>query len=285
MHDAGKPIFWRDARMPHVEFRQIRDTRKTCYAPHSHTQWSLGAITQGSNTFVYRNTQFRVHAGTLVMMDPDAIHACNPIDNKPWGYQMLYVDARWLTDLRYQAGLLDSPHWRNIPNATLTDARWYAGYLKMTDCLVNPECTLLEKQSLLTEYLTALMRSLAQKPAPPLPKPTERLKEMADYLRDHAADDISLETLCLRFGYSAGHLIRAFKQYSGFTPHGYLINCRIQLGQLELKDGQPIAEAALKAGFSDQPHFQRTFKRLVAATPDQYRRTLLNQHKHATGRK
>nr|WP_245904493.1 helix-turn-helix transcriptional regulator [Halomonas lactosivorans] len=65
--------------------------------------------------------------------------------------------------------------------------------------------------------------------------------------------------------------MRAFKQHFGFTPHAYLINRRIQLGQRDLKRGTPIAEAALNAGFADQPHFQRTFKRLVAATPNQYR--------------
>ncbi|MGO1888564.1 MAG: helix-turn-helix domain-containing protein, partial [Halomonas sp.] len=55
------------------------------------------------------------------------------------------------------------------------------------------------------------------------------------------------------------------------------INQRIQLGQQVLKQGHPIVEAALNAGFNDQPHFQRTFKRLVAATPNQYRYPLLNQ--------
>ncbi|WP_340148164.1 helix-turn-helix domain-containing protein [Billgrantia lactosivorans] len=94
---------------------------------------------------------------------------------------------------------------------------------------------------------------------------------MAAYLDAHASEEISLDDLCERSGYSPGHLIRAFKQHFGFTPHAYLINRRIQLGQRDLKRGTPIAEAALNAGFADQPHFQRTFKRLVAATPNQYR--------------
>ncbi|MBA4502191.1 AraC family transcriptional regulator [Marinobacterium marinum] len=278
MPDANTPQFWRDSRMPHVELRQIRDTLKTCYAPHSHIQWSLGAITQGCNTFLYRDKQLRVDTGTLVIIDPDAIHACNPIDNQPWGYRMLYIDTDWLTALRYNSRLLESPHWRDIPVATLSDPHCYASYLRMTDCLIDPHRALLEKQTALTEYLTTLLHKLAKQPLPPLPTSTGRIPEIASFLRAHATEDLSLDMLCQHFEISAGHLIRAFKAYSGFTPHGYLINCRVQLGQQALKAGNPIAEAALQAGFADQPHFQRTFKRMVAATPNQYRRTLLNQH-------
>ncbi|MNE94729.1 Transcriptional activator FeaR [compost metagenome] len=58
------------------------------------------------------------------------------------------------------------------------------------------------------------------------------------------------------------------------TPHAYVINRRIQLGQSALRLGRPIAEVALESGFADQPHFQRMFKRLLAATPGQYRQVI-----------
>ncbi|MDI7066180.1 helix-turn-helix domain-containing protein, partial [Klebsiella pneumoniae] len=51
----------------------------------------------------------------------------------------------------------------------------------------------------------------------------------------------------------------------------YLINRRIQYSRAQLRRGYPIADVALDAGFADQAHLQRTFRRLVAATPGQYR--------------
>lgn len=283
MNNATHPLFWRDARMPYVELRKVEDGRKVCYALHSHTQWSLGAVTQGNCTFLYRDDRFRISAGTLVMMNPHWVHACNPVDNQPWAYLMLYVDTDWLTQLRHEAGLLDSPNWQDIQTAMISDPEWYAGYCRMTACLTDPARALLDKQTVLVEYLSSLMCELADKPAASLPKTSASLQSLAHYLRDHAAEDVSLEALCERSGYSPGHLIRAFKQHFGLTPHAYLINCRVQLGQLELKRGKPIAEAALNAGFADQPHFQRTFKRLVAATPNQYRQSSLNQQVYTAG--
>jgi AraC-like DNA-binding protein len=55
------------------------------------------------------------------------------------------------------------------------------------------------------------------------------------------------------------------------TPHAYLMNCRIELSRSQLRRGRPIAEVALAAGFADQAHLQRSFKKFVAATPGQYR--------------
>ncbi len=283
MPQPNNPLFWRDSRMPHVELRKVDDGRTVCYAPHSHTHWSLGAITEGESTFRYRNDQYRISAGNLVLMNPEWVHACNPIDNQPWAYLMLYVDTGWLTDLRYAAGLLTTPRWQDISTAVINDPTWYEGYCRMAACLLDPQRDLLDKQTVVVEYLSALMHELAGQPAQPLPRAPDILQALAAYLDEHATQEISLDTLCNRSGYSPGHLIRVFKQHFGLTPHAYLINRRIQLGQRELKQGTPIAETALNVGFTDQPHFQRTFKRLVAATPDQYRRTLLNQQVQTTG--
>lgn len=272
MTSPSKPLFWRDARMPHVELRKVGDGRQVCYAPHSHTQWSIGAITGGRSTFQYRNDHYPIRAGDLVLMNPEWVHACNPIDNQPWAYLMLYVDTGWLTELRFRAGLLQEPRWQDISTATVSDPQWYERYCRMADCLLDPQRDLLDKQTEVVEFLSDLMQELARKPVEREPKAPQALEAIAHYLDDHASEEVSLDTLCELSGYSAGHLIRAFRQYFGLTPHAYLVNRRIQLGRHELKNGVPIAEAALNAGFADQPHFQRAFKRLMAATPNQYRR-------------
>jgi len=269
--NRAQPIFWRDARMPHVELRKIQDARQVCYAPHSHAHWSLGAVTAGVSTFRYRDVSHQIRAGDLVMMNPHWVHACNPIANQPWAYLMLYVDARWMSELRYGLGLLSAPEWQDIGTAVIRQPSLYHPFCDMADGLLDEHVAIDHKRQAVTAYLTSLMTELAKEP-PLAPAPTpELLAQVADYLRTHCARDISLEELSQQTGYSTGHLIRAFKQHYGLTPHAYLIDQRIQLGQAVLRQGQPIVEAALTAGFNDQPHFQRTFKRLVAATPHQYR--------------
>ncbi|GGO73275.1 AraC family transcriptional regulator [Bowmanella pacifica] len=282
MPDKDGPIFWRDPRMPFVELRVVREGRKVCYAPHSHLQWSLGAITEGCSTFVYQNKEVLVTAGTLVMMNPHWVHACNPVDEHPWGYLMLYVDAQWLTKLRFEAGLLDRCYWQDITASVLNEPKWYDGYCQLANCLLDDSRALLDKQVAVVEYLCALLCELAGSGEPHCPVTPVKLQKLADYIQENATDDVSLDSLCDQSGYSAGHLVRAFKQYFGLTPHAYLLNCRVQLGQRALKQGQPIAQTALELGFADQAHFQRTFKRLLAATPNQYRQSSLKQQVQGT---
>ena len=285
MAPTPSPVFWRDSRMPHVELRQVHDGRDVCYAPHSHTQWSIGAITGGRSTFCYRSDHYLVGEGDLVLMNPEWVHNCNPVADQPWAYFMMYVDSDWLTDLRYRDGLLPSPQWRDLDTAVISDPEWYRRYCELALCLLDPQRTLLEKQTAVVEFVGDLMLSLARHPDAPQQSAPATLQALARYLDDHAADDLSLETLCARSGYSAGHLIRAFRQYFGLTPHAYQINRRVQLGRQALRNGVPIADAALDAGFADQAHFQRTFKKLMAATPKQYRVVSANHQIETAGGK
>jgi len=272
-----KPVFWRDSRMPYVELRKVADGRQVCYAPHSHTQWSIGAITEGQSTFCYRQDRCQVGAGDLVLINPDWVHACNPIDNQPWAYLMLYIDTQWLTALRYRLGLLKAPEWEDIGTAIISERRFYLGYCDLAACLLNPQESLAVKQAMISEYLADVMLSVEDEPLLLPDKMPGVLRELADYLDENAIKEITIEEMCLRCGYSAGHLIRTFKLHFNLTPHAYQVNRRIQQGQRELKQGRSIVDAALSAGFTDQPHFQRTFKRMIAATPNEYRQSLVKE--------
>ena len=114
MSQSTDVVFWRDAALPFVELRKVADGRRVCYAPHSHHEWSLGLITAGESTFVYGNAQHRVGANDLILINPETVHACNPIQGRAWGYLMLYIDTSWLTSLRYEAGLLREAQWQDI---------------------------------------------------------------------------------------------------------------------------------------------------------------------------
>ena len=64
---------------------------------------------------------------------------------------------------------------------------------------------------------------------------------------------------------------RLFKETTGFTPHQYVINCRIERAKYLLKQGNlSIAEIAKEVGFVDQSHLHRYFKRKVGITPKQF---------------
>lgn len=105
---------------------------------------------------------------------------------------------------------------------------------------------------------------------------TELSREVRDalqYMSDNYAEGVTLKDLGRLTNRSPFQVIRAFRRELGTTPHSWLIQFRVLLGTSLLKDGIRIAIAASEAGFVDQAHFTRHFKRLHGETPRQYCRS------------
>ena len=269
-HADKAPRFWRDDALPFIEARAIADGREVCYSRHSHAHFSIGAITAGRSTYLHEHAQFEVSAGTVVLMNPGDVHACNPIDDQPWSYLMLYVETSWLTDLQHQLGFAEDQEFRRFAITHLYDASLFAGLSELYAVLVDEQQDILRKHSAAVEFFTDVQQRLNPIDQP-LREPNCKLQRAADYIRDHCTQLLKLEDICAAAQLSPSYLIRAFKQHYGMTPHAFLLNQRIQFAQEQLRNGKLIADVAIAAGFADQAHFQRVFKQHLAATPGQYR--------------
>jgi AraC-like DNA-binding protein len=264
---AQTPVFWRDAQLPFIEARSIADGRKVCYSRHSHDVFSIGAITSGHSTYLHEKTDQRVSTGTVVLMNPGDVHACNPIDDQPWSYIMLYVDAQWLGRVQQACGI---EGFRPIPAISSTDPALFSGLLNLHRTLIDPALDSLEKHEAALVFFTLVQQRLGGADIP-LKKVNVKVERAAQYINQHFLRAIRLEDICEAANLSEAYLIRAFEQHYHMTPHTYLINRRIQYAQAQLREGEPIADIAQQSGFSDQAHFQRVFKKHLAATPGQYR--------------
>jgi AraC family transcriptional regulator len=73
---------------------------------------------------------------------------------------------------------------------------------------------------------------------------------------------------------SASHFCRAFKCTFGVSPRDYVLRRRIEVAQgLMLATSEPLSSIAVRCGMCDQPHFTRSFRRLVGETPYTWRRS------------
>jgi AraC family transcriptional regulator len=69
------------------------------------------------------------------------------------------------------------------------------------------------------------------------------------------------------------HLARVFRQFERRTVGDFIREARIRYArQRMLESKAPLVEIALAAGFADQTHFTRSFKRLTGMTPTEFRR-------------
>ena len=103
-----------------------------------------------------------------------------------------------------------------------------------------------------------------------LEKAQTRAMRMNGLLLDDPATPWPLKRLAALAGYSPWHFLRRFRRETGLTPHAFHLLCRLRLARALLR-----AEAAVSAGFTDQSHLHKLFRRQHGMTPGQFRRASL----------
>uniref|UniRef100_UPI000B1FC9F0 helix-turn-helix domain-containing protein n=1 Tax=Streptomyces torulosus TaxID=68276 RepID=UPI000B1FC9F0 len=91
-------------------------------------------------------------------------------------------------------------------------------------------------------------------------------------LLERMADPPTLERLAADLGTSPFALLRAFRTAYGMPPHSWLTDARVRRARALLDAGTAPAEAAVAVGFTDQPHLNRHFSRIVGVPPGAYQR-------------
>jgi AraC family transcriptional regulator len=98
------------------------------------------------------------------------------------------------------------------------------------------------------------------------------LARVLDLIESDLAEDLSLRILAQAAGLSEYHFLRMFKQSTGYTPHQYIINQRVERAkELLQKTDMSITEIAYLLGFSTPAHFTHHFRRKTGVTPSALR--------------
>ncbi len=101
-------------------------------------------------------------------------------------------------------------------------------------------------------------------------------KDVVDQLRNYIdvyyREPIGLKRLSDHAGYSPSYLSTVFHRITGQCVVEYITEKRIEHAKHLLANSTlKVVEIGLSSGFNDLAHFNRTFRRVVGATPSEYR--------------
>lgn len=96
------------------------------------------------------------------------------------------------------------------------------------------------------------------------------IRRIMRFIESNCAESLPLADLASRCNLSPHRFATVFRREVGVSPRRYVCQARVRMAQSLLRDGVPPAIAAIEAGFFDQSHLYRHFKRHCGTTPGKF---------------
>ena len=253
--------------------RQISGLRlaERIYAPdfktprHSHSEAYFCLILEGSSIQLY-GSKSRVREPLTTAFYPP-----NELQSETFGRTggrifNIEMDSRWLRHFREYSVIGDESN------------TYRGGVVAWLMCKLYDEFRRTDHTSaLMIEGLTLeIIAEASRRVAASENRKSRWLEHARDILHEQFADNITLACLANLVGVHPVYLASSFRKTYHCTIGEYRQRLRIEFACRELsKAHASLAQIALAAGFANQAHFSKTFKRITGMTPAKYRTTSL----------
>jgi AraC-like DNA-binding protein len=236
------------------------------FAPHFHDRYSLILVEQGAGDYSYKDHDYLVEGGRLLILNPYDVHTGRAIKGSQWKFRSMYLPIELMESHTKVEGKIDSLSWKD---RIVKQPQIVHRFAALHDRLLKEEEDIsLESQFL--DFITELRKvSFEALPSNAADKNTP-LIAIQDYLHAHYAEQVQLTDLERVSGWTKFHLIHRFTKRYGLSPHKYLLNLRIAAAKRLLRKRISATEVAYQTGFFDQSHFIKTFKGMTGITPKAY---------------
>ncbi|PKT71757.1 AraC family transcriptional regulator [Streptomyces populi] len=247
------------------------------YPRHSHDTYSFGITDIGAQRFHCRGADHTSGAGMVMAFNPDEVHDGRTAAESGYQYRIVHIGPSVVREILADASDGRADGMPLFLRPVLTDP-------VLTGALADLHAALVGRSGRLAreELLTTAVLAMAERGATRAPhrrtlrgraqrQTARRARALLDeaFLEPLTAADLAEAAGCSRFA-----VYRAFRETYGMPPSDYQRLLRLRRARHLLIGGLSSADAAASAGFSDQAHFHRWFKRTYGITPGTFRRAV-----------
>jgi AraC-like DNA-binding protein len=221
---------------------------------HCHASLILGLVDAGTRTLRTSSGVRTLTAGTGFVIPPGTAHAWEEAGGG--AYRVLAVEA---VASAWGAATIADPAWR---------AAFEAAHAAVESGAAN------------SESLVNALIALTDRLVPPAPRAVRAtVARRARVLTGSRLDEsLPLTELGAAVGVSPFHLHRLYRQAWGLTPAQHRLSARLHEARCLLLAGAGVAAAAMAAGFADQSHFCRAFRKAMGVAPTTWLRQIRDSH-------
>ena len=228
------------------------------WAAHTHWRAFFALLLRGRYVETLGETQFG-YAPLDLGFHPESTRHTDRIAEDETRFFLVELDESWVRRLEECGG-------KPALEPRMCEGRnnWLA--LRLYRELRGGDAVSPHADGLVLEMLAGLLPRGGSRPAP------SWIGAVLDWIRNEYPRKLSLTELAREMGLHPVYLSRAFRDHVGRSVSACLTEARIRYAARRLADpAASLADIALDAGFADQSHFTRVFKRETGMTPGAYR--------------
>lgn len=94
-----------------------------------------------------------------------------------------------------------------------------------------------------------------------------QVEQLLKYINRNLSENLSIDQLANRFFFSKYHMMRKFKNETGYTIHNYITSKRLLMARSLISQGMPVMKAAQASGFHYYTTFVRAYKKQFGKAP------------------
>lgn len=253
----------------------LRSEQGTKVDYHYHEFCKLLLLVSGSGSYVVDGQRYLLQPGDTVLIGSRSVHRPELEEGIPYERIIIYISPEFLQrESSPDCPLLDifSGEWGHVLRTNESSNR---KILSLTQRL--------EKELSGSEYGRVIMSNAAllrllveigrsfrqediQQPQPVVPR-NPRILELMKYIDSHLMEDLDIDALAEAFYISKYHMMRQFRQETGFTIHTYLSQRRLLHARGLMEKGMRATDACYRSGFRNYSSFTRAYGKHFGTTP------------------
>lgn len=253
----------------------LADNRHEEVPYHYHTFHKIILLLAGRADYAIEGERYSLSPGDYVLVGRGSIH--RPIVARGDFYEraILYISPEYLQKLSCPDGDLENCFLRSQEGfhyvyhagagdrvrqlfALLEQSRREGGFGASLLC-----------QALFVQLMVEVNRISLSGNTVSAASGDSKIVALLQYLNAHLTEGLTIDELAARFYISKYHMMRRFRDETGYTIHGYVTEKRLLLAQQLLEQGLPMGETALRCGYQEYSTFSRAYKKQFGRSPSE----------------
>ena len=255
----------------------LRDTNTEPVDWHYHNFHKIIFFRSGHVRYAIEGKTYTLQPGDLILVGRGCIHRPEILDALPSERLILYITPAYLARIGGDSDLETCFHRAQSQYSFVLRPRGEATPLQALAAELHAAVTTpgfgqeLLCQSLFLQLMVAINRKVLEGQLEYISGAAgdQKIIAVLQYLNLHLAEPLTVDFLASQFYISKYHLMRKFKESTGYTIHNYLVKKRLLLAREQLLAGSAVLDACYGCGFQDYSAFSRAYKKNFGTTPSQ----------------